>query len=441
MFKKSLLAVALTTAATSAMAVNTTAGTAQKLSVEGAVATSAAITANAPTVALNLNAQYTAGDTVTLTLTGGAEFADTGYRLTKQGNAGDTVTWGLINSSKTELVFRVTETNDADNSGSVSTEGLVYNLEATGNNSNEVLVKLPDLADKAKVTVTTVAKTSTGITIDTATGTGNTDSADLFVGTKQFSVTSFSKADGTVDVAQLRKGFEKTGGVEQIPAPSFVVAENATDIATIADDNVELTLKGDFTGVSKVTVKDNAAAADELKIAADAKSATGKTGAALVAGTYTINFELPAADKRVALTAPQDFTLDVNVLEGTTKSSALVSGSVASSWKLNGDSEFVEIMPFSDVYSRAIMVTNNGTVEGDIMVELYSGGKMVATKKVGTAAKYAVTNVTAAVDALAKENEITGVAGIRVTTNAPAANIEVSALYYNKDVQDHVKVN
>ncbi len=98
-------------------------------------------------------------------------------------------------------------------------------------------------------------------------------------------------------------------------------------------------------------------------------------------------------------------------------------------------------MPFSDTYNRYIAVTNNGTVEGDIMVELYSGGKMVATKKVGTAGKYAVTNVTAAVDALAKENEITGVAGIRVTTNAPAANIEVSALYYNKDVQDHVKVN
>ncbi len=218
MFKKSLLALAMVGASTSALAVNTTAGVAQKVSVEGAAATAAAITADAPAITITLGAEYTAGDTLTMTLAG-AELNDGAYTLVKTGGGDDSVTWGLINSTKDTLLFRVTETTDGGAAG-VTTTGLTFELRATTVANNEVNMKLPDLADKAKVTISSVAKTSTGITIDTATG-ANTDSADLFVGTKQYSVTSFSKADGTVDVAQLRKGFEKTGGVEQNPSTFF----------------------------------------------------------------------------------------------------------------------------------------------------------------------------------------------------------------------------
>ncbi len=428
MFKKSLLALALVGASTSALAVNTTVANSINVSVEGQAADAAATTNESAEITLNLNAEYTVGDTVTLTLSNGAEFADTGYVLTGSSN----VTFGLLNTTKTELTFRVTSRTP-----NTVTTGQTVQLKDSDTNGNNITFKLADLADKQKITVSAVAKTSTGITLDTATGT-NTDSAELFVGAKQFEVKP-TASNGTVDVAQLRKGFVKQGTTEQVPAPSFTFADNSGTgswISTIVDDGFELKLTGDFTGVSAVNV--GTAATDKFTIK-DGTATLSSTTAALTG--ETINFVLPAADKRVALTAPQSFKLTATVKEGTTKSAVVLNDATVSTWSLNGDSEFVEIMPFSDVYSRAIMVTNNGTVEGDIMVELYSGGKMVAAKTVGSAAKYAVTNVTAAVDALAKENEITGVAGIRVTTNAPEANIEVSALYYNKDVQDHVKVN
>ncbi|RRS10093.1 hypothetical protein EAG18_03955 [Pseudoalteromonas sp. J010] len=428
MFKKSLLALALVGASTSALAVNTTVANSINVSVEGQAADAAATTSESAEVTLNLNAEYTVGDTVTLTLSSGAEFADTqGYNLVGSSN----VTFGLLNATKNELTFRVTARTD-----NTVTTGQTVQLKDALLNGNNITFKLADLADKQKITLAVVAKTSTGITLDTATGT-NTDSAELFVGAKQFEVIP-TASNGTVDVAQLRKGFVKQGTTEQVPAPSFTFADKSGTgswISTISDDGFELKLTGDFTGVSEVNV--GTAATDKFTI---------KDGTATLSGTSalsgeTINFVLPADDKRVALTAPQSFKLTATVKEGTTKSAVVLDSSTVSTWSLNGDSEFVEIMPFSDTYNRYIAVTNNGTVEGDIMVELYSDGKMIAAKTVGTAGKYAVTNVTAAVDALAAENEVTGVAGVRVTTNAPEANIEVSAIYYNKDVQDHVKVN
>ncbi|MBD1580970.1 hypothetical protein [Pseudoalteromonas sp. S16_S37] len=453
MFKKSLLALAMVGASTSALAVttsiSTTAGTAAapgavttttaNISVEGMVANTGSVYADT-NVTLSLNAQYTVGDTVTFNISG-SEFADTNYTLVEVNAVNGTnvviaapsATFGFLNATANELSFRVTATG-------TTTVGKFYQLRAAGaaNGSSTigVSIKLADLADKAKADITATAKTSTGIVIDSAATTA-ANTATAFVGAQQFKLTP-TAANGTVDVAQLRTGFVKNaGGVEQVPAPTFTFTDNSVAgwIQAIADDNFELTLNGDFTGVDSINV--GAAATDKFTVSgntATLKGATALTG-------KTINFVMPAAAKRVALTAPQSITFTAVVKEGTSKATTVADKALVSTWSLNGDSEYSEFVPFQEDFARAITVTNNGTVEGDIMAEIFAGGKMVAAKKVGTASKYTVTDVSAAVDALAKENSVTGYAGVRITTNAPASNIDVSTIYYSKADKDRVKVN
>ncbi|AXQ99078.1 hypothetical protein D0511_03040 [Pseudoalteromonas piscicida] len=430
MFKKSLLALALAGVATSASAVQTTV-TEKTIGVEGVAAAAKGLTLDAKNdIKLTLGAEYTAGDIIKITAAGGT-FADTEeYTLVADETAGaqDDVTFGLLNSTDSVLTFRVTNVED-NGAGTAGTKGGVYSLTAGAGADAAVAFKVTSIANEGKVTLTSKAETAQGISIDTT----KNDTDTVFLGANQFKL-EITEGKGTIDVAEMRKKF--ADGTYSDASLAFTVT--AVEAGAVTNDGYEVVITGDFAGVDKVTV-----GAKEATIATDKSSAKAVVdGAALATGNVAVAFTLPADDaKKSALTA-QTFTADVNLIDADDKAVlALANDSAVATWKLNGDTEFVEIMPFTDAYSRYITVTNNGTVEGDISVELYFNGKMVAAKKVGTAGKHAVNNITAAVDALAKENEVTGVAGIRVTTNAPEANIEVSALYYNKEVQDHVKVN
>lgn len=429
MFKKSLLALALTTAASSVYAVPTSVTSATTVSVEGQAATTTVTSSVSPEVTLTLGAEYTVGDIITVTATG-AEFSDTAYHLVGSAN----VTFGLLNATKTELTFRVTSRTAA-----TVTTGETLNLKDAATGGNDLNFAIPDLAKGATVKVTAVAKTSTGIVIDTA-GTGKSDSATIFQGVQQFSIVS-NKDDATVDVAELRKKFVNTAGTttEDVPAPSFTATIATATVAAFTNADVEFKLAGNFTGIAGITIGGKAAT-----IAADKLSATAKTGAAFAAGAYNVVFTMPADAKREVLTAPQNITATVNVLNSTTAPTAsanvVAAGTNISTWSLNGDSEFIEYVPFHADFRRSFAVTNNGTVEGDIMVELFADGKMVAASTVGTATKYTVTDISAAVNKLAADNSIEGFAGVRVTTNAPSANIEVTGLFYSVEDGDRVLV-
>ncbi|WP_139052389.1 hypothetical protein [Pseudoalteromonas piscicida] len=424
MFKKSLLALALAGVATSASAVQTTV-TEKTLGTEGVAAAAKGVSLDANAITVTLGAEYTLGDIVKVKAAG-AKFNDTKYTLKAQaGEDADhkIISFGLLNATADELTFRVTSVEDND--AQVSTGG-VYDLQADG---AEVNFTVTSIANEGKATITTSAQTAQGISIDTT----KNDTGTVFLGANQFKL-EITEGKGTIDVAEMRKKF--ADGTYSDATLAFTVT--AVDAGAVTNDGYEVVITGDFAGVDKVTV-----GTKEATIATDKSSAKAVVdGAALATGNVTVAFTLPADDaKKSALTA-QTFTADVNLIDASDKAVlALADDKAVATWKLNGDTEFVEIMPFTDTYNRYITVTNNGTVEGDITVELFYNNKMVAAKKVGTAGKYAVNNITAAVDALAAENEVKGVAGIRVTTNAPEANIEVSALYYNKDVQDHVKVN
>ncbi|MEK0160726.1 hypothetical protein WLQ65_16535 [Pseudoalteromonas piscicida] len=421
MFKKSLLALALAGVATTATAVETSV---QKttVGVEGVAAADKGLTVNANnSIKLTLGAEYAEGDIVKITAAGGS-FADKDYEL-KFDNTADKkeISFGLLNSTSSVLTFRVTNVADSAN----PSKGGVYSLTAGTGADAAVAFKLTSIAEKGTVTIETKAETAQGTAIDST----EKDKVAVFEGVQQYAL-EITPGEGTIDVAEMRKKF--AGDTYKDASLDFTVT--APDAGSVTGAGYEVVITGDFNGVGEVKVGDTKATIAKDK--SSAKAVVGNLNDA------ALNFALPTKDAdKVALTA-QTFTADVKVLDADDKAVlTLKDDANVATWKLNGDTEFVEIMPFTDAYNRYIAVTNNGTVEGDITVELYFNNKMVAAKKVGTAGKYAVTDVTAAVNALAAENEVTGVAGIRVTTNAPASNIEVSALYYNKEVQDHVKVN
>jgi hypothetical protein len=432
MFKKSLLALALAGVAMSASAVETKlkSGTAGVVSVEGLAAGKVSLTQGTETlagginisnVAIVLGAEYTQNDIVTIEISG-AEFSDPDTFTLTEDTTTTGVKFGLLNKSATKLTFRVTTNGTAANTGKT------YNLAAgTGFD-----VKLTSIANDGKVTVTTSAKTSGGDAIDSQ---GTKDTLTILTGKTQYTST-VTTSDAVVDVAQLRKGFEKDDkGAFKYPTPKATIASNAVNHGSLTTSDVQVDLVGDFAGIDTIKL-----GAKSFTIAKDMKSATVKTGAALTAGDLDITFTIPSdATKRTAITAPQDIKATVKAIYDTSKELVLTNNVKVSSWTLNGDTANIDFVPFQEEYARSVTVTNRGDVEGDVNAELFANGKMVASAKIGTAAKYGVTDVSAALNKLAADNGVTGFAGVRITTNAPDANIDVNAIYYHKADKDRVK--
>ncbi|WP_440056246.1 hypothetical protein ACSLBF_15120 [Pseudoalteromonas sp. T1lg65] len=371
-------------------------------------------------------------DTITITVAGATIDNTADYRLTVDDGTGfRVVTFDPIDNTANSLTFRVISVAD----GTDPIKGAVYNLEQTVNGTDwtNLSYKVTSITDKGVVTLTAKSELSTGKPFDSQ---GTKDKGIAITAATQFTGT-VTGVDAVVDVEKLRKGFSGTA-----PSVKMTFAENEL-VGNVTETGYVATLAGDFTGIDAIYElgADKAiGGGDDTKLTiADGKATLDKTVTEIPA-ELNFGFVLPAADKAVALTAPQSISGTL-VAKVSTNNLTVATKADASKWTLNGDSEFVEFVPFQDVYARAITVTNNGTVEGEILVELFADGKMVAAKKVGTVAKYGVTDISAAVDALAAENEVTGFAGIRVTTNAPATQIEVSAVYYHKDDKDRVKVN
>lgn len=440
MFKKTLVALALAGLSTSALAVDlATNTTAQTLSVEGVAAN--VLTANeasATGVTLTLGAEYTAGDTVTFTISGG-EFADAGYSLgvlagqTLTNNK--TVTWGLLNATATTLTFRATDVT-TNGTGVDGTSTVQYLLEGTDTN-DQLSVKVTSIAKDGKVALTASAKTSTNITIDDQ---GTKNSGAVFTGVKQLEA-EITKGEGKVDVSEERLAFETLSDTK------FKVAyvENPATIGDITLATTDVTISGNFTGVASLTElgADNAIggaggdADTALKIAEDKMSATMTlTGAAR---ELNFVFALPAAkEDKVALVAPQDFKATIEAKYNSV-SSKLATDAVVSSWKLNGASKSIEFMPFASQYAQSVTVTNSGTVEGAITLDFVANGKL-QSKTITTVAKAkSVTDISADVKAAAAEFGITGDAKVVVVVNSPAADIEVAGVYYSKKDADRVK--
>ena len=435
MFKKTLIAVALVGLSANALAVDvqTSSAATKKFGSEalttGLFANDGTVLTLAPVV-LSSGAEYSAGDIVTVTITGG-EFAAPGYTLVDTTPAGQsTVTFGLLSKTATKLIFRVTAIAD----GALKTTiGNKFTLKPAGGSS---FVKLSSVAAGSKVVVTANAETSTGIALDTTAK----DSHEVGAVLAQHSLSVNPVMAAVVDVTKDRKAFVDPAKATFAVNHTFT----AVDQASMPGTANTIVVKGDFSAFKNkdgILGKLSDGAVDAV-VAADGQSAT-LTYLAAAPADKTLTFTVPADDNPAAVVIPtSSYTVEMNITEAT-KSVAL-SAVDAGAFTLNGASVDVPYMPYGSGVEQFLWVTNKGNQAGDIKVTAFDqAGKAYGPFTLGSSTKGLKKLDAALKTELVKAglNEATSPrVALNVTVNAPAADITVYAAYKAVAADDRLTV-
>lgn len=101
----------------------------------------------------------------------------------------------------------------------------------------------------------------------------------------------------------------------------------------------------------------------------------------------------------------------------------------AGEWKLNGYEGTVSFLPFGGGASQIIAVANSGTLPGKITGELLVNG-VAESIDLGVAAAKSVTNVGPALKDYARINGVVGNYAVKVIVEAPTKNITVEGVYF-----------
>jgi hypothetical protein len=257
-----------------------------------------------------------------------------------------------------------------------------------------------------------------------------------------------SSFNGVVDVAIERKQFVVT-------APDTAFSDTAVlDLTTTGVDKLaisaltyDVTVTGDFTkldtdGDMKIEAGEGSITATKTAAyATDLSSVVFKATNANATETVTIN--LPAAKADRLTLAPQSYattiTADYTATAATTGVAVLTSAP-AGFWTLNGSSDNIAFLPFGSKYSQSVIVTNSGTVSGEITIDITANGSTCTTTLAQTATAKSVVDISAEVRAWAATNAVTGPARVAVVVNSPTADITVKGLYYSESDKDRAVV-
>jgi len=449
MFKKTLLALALTGlagTATAATVVDTNTATfsaegiaqVTSLDLDAAVTsidTNGATAGTPGSVVVTLGSTaYQVNDEMVFTFPNDKFAVGTDATLLIKDNAGTEVTTVVgttaAYSGGNKVTFKLTAgagaTTPIDANSTVTLGGIVLdsaNLKAGGVVTvayNGVSNITSGQFDKGAAVQIAEAKTQLASTIE---------AGDRLGGTK-------------VDVSKERKVFVGGGKTDSVK----ITAENNTSYSSAASvSKAVYTLMGDFSFLD--TDADGKADYDLTSTAGTVVLADDMQSAKVEAASFATNtFSVEATDGTTVIPV-QDFSA-TTALTYTIKDAAGLDTSVtksysmyAGSWALNGytDTE-VSFVPFGSDFAHAITVTNKGTVEGDITVELTANG-MTESKTLGVVAKgKAVTNIGKEVTAFAQELGLTNTNGaLKIIVDAPEGSIKTDVVYYSKKDADRVK--
>lgn len=276
----------------------------------------------------------------------------------------------------------------------------------------------------------------------------------------QFKAEVKTKLDAVIDVNEERKLFVEANSTKiadelEITVTNDTAGVNAASVATLNPGAAsKVTVKGDFSFLDTdadgtadygITVAESAGSTTPtVTIAEDLQSFSFP----VVAATSTYTATVTASDTATPTSIPvQSYTADVALSYTPNTANASGNDSVksftgldAGEWVLNGASGEIAFLPFGNDYARSITVTNTSNLEGEITVDLTAGGKGY-TKVLDTkAAAGSVTNISAEVNAFAAEKMITGNAGVKIIVNAPKASVSVTGVYYHKATADRILV-
>lgn len=431
MFKKSLVALALITASTGAMAAadieTGSEANAIDFSIEGSASKAEVLGGD---IEVTLGAEYTVGDIMTFTFTGGdVDVATAPTSYTTNGVAVGSLTVGLLSSSANSLTYRVTEivAGGTTIGEDVVLAGLEYDTAS--------------VVTSKKVSVNYAAETSTGVAIDE----GSMSNADIITASNQFSVdgTATVDFDEVVDVDNQRLTFELAATADS--ASLTTVSDGAlTYPATAA--TADIVLNGSFAFLDEDDTTDGIQITAGTVVPAPTTIEADKItwdGVAIGAVAITIETANKPADSVIPA---QTFSFDVDVdytdhgtaeAAGTAAAAGTASvatGSAIGEWTLNGKVATINYMPFGDNTQVIMRATNTGAQTGDVTVRYMLEGVDTSWKSIsGTVLTLApgVTNIADLVlDAIKADSGMTkGKAAIEVTANVPEDDATIYAAY------------
>lgn len=460
-FKKTLVAAALTAAAFNASAVTVTA-TPLQVSQEGA-AKETSITV--PNIAALAGAEYTVGDTITLTFTGAELDLDTSApAMTVAFGDNDAATIGFVGATANSVTFRITAQTDG-----AADPGVNYAGDATFT-ATGLEFKTSTVVDATgAITVQHSAANVTGTIILDNLGTRTATVANVL---SQFSSTVTTKLNETIDVSNGRQKFVGATTDTLIVTP---VEAAAADFDAVYK-SAAIKVKGDFSFAD--LNKDGTVSAPEL--AASVAVTSGDAGDTVSVGAlnadkneysvtvtdtdadgvaaYTVTITEPKTADAAATSvlAPGSYTVDTTLTYDTATTTAPAAlptkatgvGQDGGAWDLNGSTVQVPYMVFGTVgpkaYNTILVVNNASEIAGDVYVDVWAedGTVILTNKKVATAAANSATNIGAAVkaelDALSKGN---GKVSLRIVSNTPAEKTAVYSAFVDTVTGERVIIN
>lgn len=333
--------------------------------VEAATTGSYSVEAAANSIVLTPAVVYSSTDRVTISLTNGATFGDSTYRLAQSGGNGngDLTELSLITQTpagSSELVFRV---------ASATTEaGAEFVLTGSTAAGQAVTVNMPSLAAGGKVQVDAQAADLGGI-YDFYTA------RELFRFANEFSANVDTVANAIVDVNEARLEFT-TGTSDSIALD--IREENIANGVTLNDeDSIIVTLSGDMSGLDRIIAKTDNVTRGTATIDLVANTATFEFSASDLKGNASavldvvVDEETPIATRTFTVKADLDF-------ESETDKNLVAAGTAAGAWTINGLQAKVSQLSLNTTgFISWLKVANTGTagveVYADIIYTLADG--------------------------------------------------------------------
>jgi hypothetical protein len=325
LLNKIALGVMLASTTATVSAGNFQSVTSEAVGVEAA--TTGVLTADIAGAAIVLEpaTAYAANDRLFITLTNGAKFADSTYRLEQStGGAanGDLTEFVLVTpttAGATSLEFKAASAIDATD------EFILTGSTAAG---QVVTFTVPSLAAGGEVDIDAYALDVIG-QFDPYT------SIELFQYANELSATIDSVADAVVDVNDGRLTF--TGGASTDSVGIDFASAGLTNGLTLNDDDkVNITLSGNMADIASIAVSTAGTARGNMTIDYDANTATFSASASdAFAGTGSAVLTITASDTSPLATRSFTVQADAN-FESETDKNLVAEGTAIGSWTING---------------------------------------------------------------------------------------------------------
>jgi hypothetical protein len=407
MFKKTLIAIAFSTAALSANAANVidTTNALNAAHVISLQSLTAAKTTTVPPVDVELDEDYLTviipGAKVVITVTGAA--FNSGITAELSGSL--VSTGGNPVNAGSSLTYTI-------NSETFTTDGDTFSIPA-----------LPVILDAVDSTVKyTVSFTTTGGSAISGSTAAATSVATIV---NEWSV-AFDSLNNQIDVADNRETFVGGGSTDTLGL-KFSDIDTAGGAALVS---AEVTVAGDYTDI--VSVVDSSANAYTINTAKDAATFTYTSGTSPALGSTDLNdidetltFTVKSGAAAVSLTE-NTFTATVDVKYDGTKTLALATAKSVGAWTLNSSSTTINYAPMGPNTQLIVNATSSFKESASVDVSyLAADGTMELLEDVATVSAKSITKLGDTISAavLADMGTTSTKTKLVVSVNAPEGNV------------------